>query len=99
MSTVELGELASAEKFQLHQNFPNPFNPSTTIAFTLHTGGEAFIQIFDVRGALVHQFDRKQYVEGEHHVLFESKDLESGVYFCRLTIGNYSQTKKLLLIR
>lgn len=99
-------------EFSLHQNYPNPFNPSTTIKFTVGTPprpspyqgegereGLVLLRIYDILGREIKTLLNKQMQPGTHEVTFDASNLPSGVYFYRLTSGNNSQTKKMLLMR
>ncbi|MBM4172270.1 MAG: T9SS type A sorting domain-containing protein [Ignavibacteria bacterium] len=87
--------------FELAQNYPNPFNPETTISYELPTSTNVTLKIYDVLGnevaTLVNEFKNAGY----HNVRFKSKDYElsSGVYLYRLETENFSQSKKLLLLK
>jgi glucuronoarabinoxylan endo-1,4-beta-xylanase len=83
----------------LSQDYPNPFNPSTTIDYSL--AKESFVQlkIFDVLGREIKILvDEKESI-GKHTVHFDASDLNSGVYFYRITAGGFSQSKKMILVR
>ncbi len=93
-------------EFSLHQNYPNPFNPSTKIKFTIpNVGDENFrplqtkLIVFDILGREVQTLVNEQIHPGIHEVTFEASNLPSGVYFYRLTNGNYSATKKMILLK
>ena len=95
---------APAYQNELRQNYPNPFNPTTTIAFSLARASQAEIKIFDVGGALVKTLinDRRQ--KGNHRVVWtgdnnQGNHVASGVYFYRLTAGQFRATKKMVLLR
>lgn len=84
--------------------YPNPFNPSTTIAFDLATDGRVDLAIFDVRGRLVSIVESAPMSAGRHQTIWHGQDREgrgvpSGTYFCRLIAGGQTQTMKLLLAR
>ncbi|MFZ1682536.1 MAG: T9SS type A sorting domain-containing protein, partial [Candidatus Zixiibacteriota bacterium] len=85
-------------------NYPNPFNPSTTISFALPTTGNARIEVYNVLGALVAvPFDGVAQA-GTHQVVWDGNDtrgqqVASGVYFYRLTAGGYTETKKMMLLK
>ena len=88
----------------LAQNFPNPFNPSTTIAFSLKKSQHASLDIFDVRGAHVRTLLQRVIEAGNHRAQWDGMDergsrVASGVYFCRLQAGAFSQTRKLTMLR
>ncbi len=82
--------------------YPNPFNPETTISFSVATGETATIEIFNIRGQRVKSFD--QFKAGEHTVVWHGMDntnkrVASGVYFCRLQTGEKAEVRKLMLLK
>jgi hypothetical protein len=87
------------EGFELSQNFPNPFNPTTKINWALPENGIVTLKIFDMLGreisTLVNQFMQA----GRHSVEFNASSLASGVYYYQLKSNNYTSTKKLLLLK
>ena len=88
----------------LSQNWPNPFNPSTTIRFGLDSPGSVRLRIYNERGALVRTLVDKRLGEGSHDAVWNGKDsagrlVSSGVYFCRMTAGEQAFTKKMILLR
>ncbi len=90
--------------YELDQNYPNPFNPSTEIRFYLPEPGEARLEVYDVLGELVATLAHDVLSEGQHRVTWDSKDsdgrdVSSGVYFYRLVVNDYAQTKKMVLAR
>lgn len=88
------------EEIVLEQNFPNPFNPSTTIAFSLSRAQTVSLTVYDVQGRVVAKIiDREQRSAGEHAVNWQAGSLPSGVYFYRLEAGGFQQSRKMLLTR
>ena len=88
----------------LDQNFPNPFNPSTTISFGLDEDGPVLLQVFDITGALVKTLEDRSYPAGNYtsswHGTNESgRRVASGIYLYRLRAGGREITKKMILIR
>jgi hypothetical protein len=88
----------------LIQNFPNPFNPTTTIAFSLAGNSHVRLAIYDVRGARVRTLIDGPRVAGSYRVLWDGKndgglDVSSGVYFYRLTAGGFQSTRKMVLLK
>lgn len=93
--------------FGLGQNFPNPFNPQTTISFDLPGGDDgevmpARLVIFDIRGRLVKNLFEGELKAGHYQFSWDGRDdsgtpLPSGVYFCRLDSGNWSSARKMVL--
>jgi hypothetical protein len=87
------------EEFSLSQDYPNPFNPSTTIGYLLAKDSFVQLDIFDVLGQKIKVLiDEKESV-GKHTAYFDATDLNSGVYFYRLTAGGFSQSKKMIFIK
>jgi hypothetical protein len=89
----------------LSQNYPNPFNPSTTIQFsipveTMHaSSARVTLKVYDVLGREVVTLVNETKQPGNYEVKFEGANLPSGVYFYKLTAGDFVQTKKLMLIK
>jgi len=98
---VGVDELASTipEGFLLYPNFPNPFNPSTTIRFSLRTRGTVSLEVFDILGSRIATLIRGSMDRGDYRVLFNADRLPTGMYVCRLTVGAQSAVRKMLLIR
>ncbi len=87
-------------ELSLKQNFPNPFNPSTTISYTLPVGGTVSLTVFSVHGKEVATLVQENQSAGEHSVqFFAPPSLASGVYFYQLRLGNFSQTKRFVLLK
>lgn len=86
-------------KFQLYQNYPNPFNPSTTIKFDLPKQSKVKIVVYDILGREVATLMDETKRAGSYQAIWNASRYASGVYFCRLQAGNYSATKKLLLLK
>lgn len=85
--------------FQLLQNYPNPFNPTTTIHFSLPHREHITLKVFDILGREVVTLVNGELNAGSHSVVFDAKDLPSGVYFYRLTTLTFSQTKMMGLVK
>jgi photosystem II stability/assembly factor-like uncharacterized protein len=85
--------------FKLGQNFPNPFNPSTRIKFSLRHEGRVTLNVYDVSGRLVAKVLDRDMPAGDHEVGFMADGLASGVYFYRLNAGGDVLTKKMILLR
>jgi len=92
--------------FSLAQNMPNPFNPSTTITFTVPVGTSerVFLEVFDLRGKLVRTLVERAMGSGLHSVFWHGDDnsgrrVGSGIYFYRLRAGKFSRTRKMVLLK
>ena len=86
--------------FELSQNYPNPFNPSTTIRFGLPADTRVTLEVFNIIGEKVATLLNNEIKSaGYYDVLFKASELSSGVYFYRLTAGEFISTKKLNIIK
>ena len=85
--------------FELLQSYPNPFNPKTKIVYRITSREFVELRVFDVLGREVATLLEAQIEPGTHTVEFRGDHLASGVYLYRLTAGNFSETKRLLLLK
>ena len=85
--------------YKLSQNFPNPFNPSTEIRYSLKESGNVLLKVFDILGKEVAVLKNKYETAGSHIVNFNASNLPSGIYFYTITTGSFHQTKKMVLLR
>lgn len=85
--------------YRLSQNFPNPFNPSTTINFSIPENALVSLKIYNPLGEEVGTLISQEIPKGNHKVEFNASNLNSGMYFYTLSSGSYSQTMKMLLIK
>jgi hypothetical protein len=92
-------EVTHAVTFRLFQNFPNPFNPATTITFEIPNSGHVTLKVLDILGRVVSVLVNERRNAGFYEVTFNASHLVSGVYFYRLSAGHFVETKKLLLVR
>jgi hypothetical protein len=86
-------------RFQLSNNYPNPFNPTTTIAFSLPSKYFVTLKIFDVIGREVAVLVSEELPEGNYSRQWKATGFPSGVYFYRLEAGNFVDVKKLVLMK
>jgi hypothetical protein len=96
---MRLVDNIAPDGYELRQNYPNPFNPVTTISFALPRSGRVSLKIYDPLGreivTLVDEFTQP----GHYEVQWRAEDSPSGVYFCRLQAGGFSEIKTLVLLR
>jgi photosystem II stability/assembly factor-like uncharacterized protein len=85
--------------FMLYQNYPNPFNPSTSIKFQIPKSGFATLRIYDALGMEIYTLINEQLNPGIYDVKWNASSYPSGVYFYRLTSGNFTDTKKLIFAK
>jgi hypothetical protein len=85
--------------FRLYSNYPNPFNPSTTIQYDLPKSAEVTIDIFDILGSRIKTFAEGIKPVGNFQVIWDASDQASGMYFYRIKTSDFTETKKMLLLR
>ncbi len=90
---------AKPVKFELLQNYPNPFNPTTKIIFNLASAGNVKLIIYNTLGQRVRELINGFLSAGQHSVIFNGKDLASGIYFYRLNENGRTQLKKMILLK
>nr|MCK4349477.1 T9SS type A sorting domain-containing protein [Candidatus Krumholzibacteria bacterium] len=97
-------DVPPAYTYRLEQNFPNPFNPATTLRFRLKHKGHATIKVYDVAGRLVAILADEVMEAGPHEVQWDGRNhlglsVASGIYFCRMEAGSFKDVRKLVLLR
>jgi cytochrome c len=85
--------------FQLQQAYPNPFNPQTIIKYHIGSESNVTLTVFDITGKMVAKLVDKKQASGDYSVLFNGSSLTSGIYFYRLNAGEFSEVKRMLLIK
>lgn len=93
------GEISLPEKFQLLQNFPNPFNPITTVNYLVPKTSNVSLIIYDIIGREVVTLVNEEKPPGNYYVQFDGFNLSSGVYFLVMKADNFVDTKKLILLK
>ena len=87
------------EKFSLSQNYPNPFNPSTNIRYELPKNGFVKLVVFDELGREIETLVNEKQTAGTYEATFDASKFSSGIYFYKLQTENFSETKKMILIK
>ncbi|HEX7356832.1 MAG TPA: DUF5666 domain-containing protein, partial [Ignavibacteriaceae bacterium] len=85
--------------FVLEQNFPNPFNPSTVISFTIQADQQVTLKVINAVGEEVKTLVNNNLSKGTHNIIFNAAGLSSGLYFYRLESNNQVQVKKMMLLK
>jgi hypothetical protein len=89
----------SPEEFKLLQNYPNPFNPTTIISWTQPIQNKVSISVYDILGNEVENILNREMPAGTHHINFSAKQLPSGIYFYKISSGDFIATKKMMLLK
>ena len=85
--------------YRLYQNYPNPFNPKTKITFDIFNPGKVRLSIYDIAGKEIKTLINEEISTGKYEISFDATGLSSGVYIYRLESGNFSDTKKMSIIK
>ena len=88
-----------SQNFSLSNNYPNPFNPSTTIEYQIPRSGLVLLEIYDVLGREVAALVNEEKPAGSYNITFNASRLPSGIYLYKLRSGNYAESKKMMLIK
>ncbi|MBN2426649.1 MAG: T9SS type A sorting domain-containing protein [Calditrichaceae bacterium] len=99
ITAIEDRNTAMPTTLVLMQNYPNPFNPATTIKYSLSRKSDVKLKVYNVLGAEVASLVNKSQGAGEHEIIFNAKNLSSGVYFYQLKAANQVITKKMMLLK
>jgi hypothetical protein len=105
--TVAFSSVAGSNlptEYALEQNYPNPFNPSTNIAFALPKAGKVEVSVYNVLGQEVKTLISEELTAGNHTIVWDGRNgsgsaVSSGIYFYRIVAGDFSQTKKMLMLK
>lgn len=99
--TTDVNEIPGSTPvaYALEQNFPNPFNPTTTINFSIPVEGFVTIDVYNSIGQKVASLVNETKTAGSYTVGFDASDLTSGIYFYKISTGNFSETKKMILLK
>jgi hypothetical protein len=96
---VENNVFNRPSRFSLYQNFPNPFNPTTTFMYELPQESKVTLTVFDLRGCLVETIVNQTQPAGYYSVLWDAEKYSSGVYLYRFQAGDFRQMRKCLIIK
>jgi len=96
-TTTSLNDEAGVLSYKLHQNYPNPFNPATIITFNLKEAGYTKLVVYDILGNEIAVPVSGFISAGEHKIAFDATNLTSGVYVYKITSGQFTETKKMIL--
>jgi hypothetical protein len=87
------------DDYYLFQNYPNPFNGKTAISYSISDETNVIIEVYNILGQKVATLINEVKSAGDHSIIFDAKDLDSGIYFYRLTTENHTQSNSMVLLR
>ncbi|MBK8550692.1 MAG: T9SS type A sorting domain-containing protein [Ignavibacteria bacterium] len=99
LSDTRISNQVKPVKYNLKQNFPNPFNPITKISYSLSKEGNVRISVYNTTGQLLKEVVNEYLISGEHSVEFDGSEFSSGVYFYRIESNDYTETKRMILTK
>lgn len=99
VSGIKVIPAVTPSSHMLYQNYPNPFNPVTKIRFQVSESGNVIIKVFDITGKEISTLINDRLQPGTYETTFDGSKLSSGIYFYSINTGDFSQTKKMVLIR
>ncbi|MFQ5640549.1 MAG: T9SS type A sorting domain-containing protein [bacterium] len=99
VTSIEQQDGQIPDAFRLQQNYPNPFNPATTFAFTIPKAAKVQLTVFDLLGREVARVVDERLPAGSHSIQWQAGDLPSGAYYYKLTAGEFTNAKKLILLK
>ncbi len=99
LSDIDDEQTGAPKAFYLYQNFPNPFNPSTKIRYSVPYSSKVVIKVFDVLGKEIETLVNEVKPAGTYELTWYAEELPSGVYFYRLKAGEFIETKKMILLK
>ena len=99
VASVKANTNGVATTFELSQNYPNPFNPSTQIEFSVPQQSTVQLKVYNTLGQLVATLVNGNLSAGSHSVTFDARNLASGLYIYRLSAGNFTSVKKMMLLK
>ena len=99
LGSLSIKDMSIPNGFEVSSIYPNPFNPSTTIAFDVSKTTNLSIAIYDISGRLVETIANESFSPGKHSINWHANGLSSGIYFAKILSSSYSQTHKLMLMK
>jgi len=99
ITSVENGDSQTISDFVLYQNYPNPFNPVTTIPYVVPRQSVVTLTVYNVLGEKIATLVEETKPPGRYEARFDGSRVASGVYFCRMSAGNYNSIRKLIMVK
>jgi hypothetical protein len=98
-TSVEKDESVIVNEYKLYSNYPNPFNPTTTIQFDLKEASIVTLRVYNNLGELVAELENRKLSAGRYSRIFDASNLTSGIYFYKLKANNFVKVKKMTLLK
>src|SRR5205085_10406424 len=96
---TDVMELSTPGNYELSQNYPNPFNPVTSIQYSIASASNVELKVYDVLGREIRTLVNNFMQPGSYNVDFDASNLSSGIYFNKLTAGNFTAVKRMVLVK
>jgi hypothetical protein len=92
-------EVGTPNQYSLEQNYPNPFNPTTTISYSIKEKGLVTLKVFDILGNELKTLVNEEKEVGSYKIEFSAASFASGIYFYTIQAGEFSSTRKMILLK
>jgi hypothetical protein len=99
ITAIEQNSIETPNQYELYQNFPNPFNPSTKIRYSVPQSSTIVIKVFDILGNEIETLVDEEKFIGTYELTWNAERLPSGIYFYKLQSGSFVETKKMVLMK
>ncbi len=99
ITEVNNSQLLLNNSYELNQNFPNPFNPITTINYSLPQNSFVSIIVYDLLGRVVKTLVSENKLAGNYNISFDASNISSGIYYYTMAAENFRETKKLIVLK
>jgi photosystem II stability/assembly factor-like uncharacterized protein len=99
LTSIGSGQLPEPEGYSLSQNYPNPFNPVTNFEFRVADFGFVSLKVYNLQGKEIQTLVSKNLNRGTYNISFDGSGLESGIYFYKLEAGDFSETRKMVIVK
>lgn len=91
--------LTSPDDYTLYQNYPNPFNPTTKIEYKIPNESDITLLVYNILGEIIYKLKQSDVKAGKHEIIFNGKNLPSGIYYYQIRTTDFIDTKEMLLIK
>ena len=96
---LSINKNLSPQNFEINQVYPNPFNPTTTIHYSLNKNVNVEVSIYDIAGRLITTIINEFQIAGYHSITWNASKFSSSIYFLNMSSGGITETKKIVLIK